>query len=168
MSEHLWQSAGVSLRVVLAAAEGAVRATADDGEELALEDLHIGERVLTFRAGGRQWRAPWYAERGHVWIALEGRTWELVPAEEAADDGADEAGAFRAEITSPMPGKILAVTVAAGDIVEADAALLVMEAMKMETTVRAPAPARVVEVAVQAAEMVGPGQLLLRLEPVEE
>ncbi|MBC7414940.1 MAG: acetyl/propionyl/methylcrotonyl-CoA carboxylase subunit alpha [Herminiimonas sp.] len=41
-------------------------------------------------------------------------------------------------LTAPMPGKIVAVLVAAGDAVEAGAPLVIMEAMKMEHTIAAP------------------------------
>ncbi len=41
-------------------------------------------------------------------------------------------------LTAPMPGKIVAVLVAAGDAVAAGAPLVIMEAMKMEHTIAAP------------------------------
>jgi len=47
--------------------------------------------------------------------------------------GSDEAG----HMTSPMPGKILKVFVACGDEVKKGDSLVVMEAMKMEHTIKA-------------------------------
>ncbi len=41
-------------------------------------------------------------------------------------------------LTAPMPGKIIAVQIAAGDTVEKGDALLTLEAMKMEHTINAP------------------------------
>jgi len=67
-----------------------------------------------------------------------------------------------------MPGKVLQVLVAAGDVVEADGALLLLEAMKMEMTVRATHRCRVVTVRVEAAAMVGPGDTLVELEEAPE
>jgi biotin carboxyl carrier protein len=66
-----------------------------------------------------------------------------------------------------MPGKVLDVLVAAGDRVDAGAPLVLLEAMKMEQTVRSPADARVVQVKVKTDQMVGPGQILVVLEPVD-
>jgi biotin carboxyl carrier protein len=63
-----------------------------------------------------------------------------------------------------MPGKVLEVLVAAGDIVAHDTPLIRMEAMKMEQTIRATAPARVREVRVEAGAMVGPGAVLMVLD----
>jgi biotin carboxyl carrier protein len=40
-------------------------------------------------------------------------------------------------VTSPMPGKIVSVNVAPGDVVEARALLVVLEAMKMEHRIEA-------------------------------
>ena len=55
----------------------------------------------------------------------------------------------------------------AGDIVAAGDALVVLEAMKMETVVRAEVDGRVREVVTRANEQVGAGRALLVLEPVE-
>jgi acetyl-CoA carboxylase carboxyltransferase component len=55
--------------------------------------------------------------------------------------------------------------VAAGDEVEADAPILVLESMKMETVLRAPFRARVRECLVTVGSQVGAGARLLRLEP---
>ncbi len=49
----------------------------------------------------------------------------------------------RREIRAPMPGLLKAVHVAEGDVVERDAALATLEAMKMENELRAPARAKV-------------------------
>ena len=51
---------------------------------------------------------------------------------------AGEAEAEGGRLTAPMPGKIIAVLVAAGAAVEKGAPLLIMEAMKMEHTISAP------------------------------
>src|SRR5690606_28061628 len=50
----------------------------------------------------------------------------------------DEGGAEQGGLTAPMPGKIIALSVKAGDKVKSGDALLVMEAMKMEHTIHAP------------------------------
>ena len=53
-------------------------------------------------------------------------------------------------LKSPMPGRVVKVLVAAGDEVAAGQALLVIEAMKMETEVRAKGPGVVKELFVVA------------------
>ncbi len=53
-------------------------------------------------------------------------------------------------VAAPMPGTVLDVLVEPGDQVEARQALVVLEAMKMETPVAAPFDARVLAVHVSA------------------
>ncbi len=67
-------------------------------------------------------------------------------------------------LLAPMPGMVQAVLAAAGDTVEAGAALLVMEAMKMEHTLRAPFDGVVGEVLASVGTQVESGAVLLRME----
>jgi 3-methylcrotonyl-CoA carboxylase alpha subunit len=60
-----------------------------------------------------------------------------------------------------MPGKIVSVSVAAGDVVEARALLIVLEAMKMEHRIEAPAAGTVEAVHVRTGDIVsGDAQLV--------
>jgi acetyl/propionyl-CoA carboxylase alpha subunit/acetyl-CoA carboxylase carboxyltransferase component len=74
----------------------------------------------------------------------------------------DEGGVVR----SPAPALVVATPLATGDEVEADAPILVLESMKMETVLRAPFRARVRECLVSVGSQVEAGAPLLRLEPV--
>ncbi len=67
-------------------------------------------------------------------------------------------------LTAPMPGKIVAVHVAPGDVVARGAPLLVLEAMKMEHTIVAPAAGTVAEVRFAVGEQVDDGDALLVLD----
>jgi biotin carboxyl carrier protein len=62
--------------------------------------------------------------------------------------------------TAPMPGKVVKVLVAEGDPVSAGQTLLVLEAMKMEHTVRAPADGTLSRLAVSSGDQVDTGALL--------
>ncbi|MXO66999.1 acetyl/propionyl/methylcrotonyl-CoA carboxylase subunit alpha [Altericroceibacterium endophyticum] len=70
-------------------------------------------------------------------------------------------------ILAPMPGKIIAVDVAAGDSVEEGQRLLVMEAMKMEHTLTAPFTGIVTDLPAQQGAQVQVDTLLARIEPAE-
>ena len=67
-------------------------------------------------------------------------------------------------ITAPMPGKIIAVNVAVGDVVKAEGKLIIMEAMKMEMSLEAPRDGVVESVNCAAGELVTDGAVLLELE----
>lgn len=68
------------------------------------------------------------------------------------------------EIKPPMPGKIVAVKVKAGDKVEAGQTLLVLEAMKMQNELGAPGAGTVKEVKVAVGQNVEPKDVLVVLE----
>ena len=74
-------------------------------------------------------------------------------------------GLAAAEITAPMPGKVLKVLVRDGDLVEAGQALVVIEAMKMETTLAAESAALVKHVRVEEGQTVDHGAVLIELSP---
>jgi acetyl-CoA/propionyl-CoA carboxylase biotin carboxyl carrier protein len=65
---------------------------------------------------------------------------------------------------SPMPGAVIAVDVAVGDVVEAGAPLAVVEAMKMEHTLRAPGRGSVTRVAVSPGARVALDAVLVEIE----
>jgi 3-methylcrotonyl-CoA carboxylase alpha subunit len=76
----------------------------------------------------------------------------------AAGDGA---------IVSPMPGKIIALEVSAGDAVTKGQRLLTLEAMKMEHSLTAPFDGKVAELNAAAGAQVSEGALLVRIEKGE-
>jgi 3-methylcrotonyl-CoA carboxylase alpha subunit len=74
-------------------------------------------------------------------------------------------GIHDGEVEAPMPGKITAVEVSAGDRVEKGQRLLTLEAMKMEHSLTAPFDGTVAELNASKGTQVAEGQLLVRLEP---
>ncbi|WMY12220.1 acetyl/propionyl/methylcrotonyl-CoA carboxylase subunit alpha [Paraburkholderia phenoliruptrix] len=67
-------------------------------------------------------------------------------------------------LTAPMPGKVIAVLVEPGTVVEKGTPLIVMEAMKMEHTIGAPAAGMVSEVLYAVGDQVADGAQLLVLD----
>jgi len=67
-------------------------------------------------------------------------------------------------LTAPMPGKVIAVLVEPGAVVEKGTPLIVMEAMKMEHTIGAPTAGKVTEVLYGVGDQVTDGAQLLVLE----
>jgi biotin carboxyl carrier protein len=66
---------------------------------------------------------------------------------------------------APMPGSVVRVAVAEGDVVEAGQVLVVLEAMKMEHAVHAAVAGTVTGVTVAAGDQVETGQSLAVVEP---
>jgi acyl-CoA carboxylase subunit alpha len=93
--------------------------------------------------------------RGTVAFAVVPRF--VVPGTEAPSGG----------LVAPMPGVVLDVRCAPGDVVDANQTLVVLEAMKMEHQVRAPIGGVVAEVRVAKGQHIENGAVLLLLDPVD-
>jgi 3-methylcrotonyl-CoA carboxylase alpha subunit len=78
-----------------------------------------------------------------------------------AGEGHKEAG----RLTAPMPGKVIAYLVKAGDAIKTGQPLAVLEAMKMEHTIAAPRDGTVAELLFAPGDQVSEGGELLTLEP---
>ncbi|WP_216908298.1 acetyl/propionyl/methylcrotonyl-CoA carboxylase subunit alpha [Nocardia noduli] len=103
---------------------------------------------------------------GQLWVAgPSGVSVLREVAEVSVRGGADHVG--DAEIRSPMPGSVIAVPVTSGTVVAAGAAVVVVEAMKMEHTLTAPV-AGTVEILVEAGAQVRLDQPLARIVAATE
>ncbi|HSZ48665.1 MAG TPA: carboxyl transferase domain-containing protein [Streptosporangiaceae bacterium] len=178
----------VSTQRLLATAHGGrPQAQHDPGRPLDLKLRGVAYRVRVARLGPRRFRVGISAgdavhradvelERFDAYsgrIVVNGRRFRLItathgPIHLVEVDGVahrvslDEGGVVR----SPAPALVVATPLAAGDEVEANAPVLVLESMKMETVLRAPFRARVRECLVSVGSQVDAGAPLLRLEPV--
>jgi propionyl-CoA carboxylase alpha chain len=68
-------------------------------------------------------------------------------------------------LLAPMPGSVIAVRAAVGDVVEEGQPILVMEAMKMQHTIAAPYAGTVTELSATAGQQVEAGVVLAVVEP---
>jgi 3-methylcrotonyl-CoA carboxylase alpha subunit len=147
--------ASVTVRV-----DGTHGAVDDRGHRI--EDLVIDGDRLQLRLDGQRVRARVVIDGGVIHVVREGATerW-LLPKVDIAGLGT---GAQSDRITSPMPGQVIAVAVAQGDRVREGAPLVVVEAMKMEHTLRAPKAGRVVLLACKVGDRVEEGVELVKLD----
>lgn len=70
------------------------------------------------------------------------------------------------EITSEFAANVWKVVAKAGDRVEADSVLVILESMKMEISVSSDLAGNVIEVTVQEGQTIAEGQLLARVSIV--
>lgn len=85
------------------------------------------------------------------------------PAPAAAPAPAASTGAGSIAVTSPMPGKILAVKASVGQAVKRGDVVLVLEAMKMENEVVAPEDGTIASIDVAVGAAVEAGDTLATL-----
>jgi len=148
---------------ILAREGSSIRARIDDREVSATFDtVGTGEGRLSI--GERRFHLLGARRMDSIIVTVGPRTYELFAVE---DTRRGSRGLAAPEIVAPMPGKVLRVLVGNGDTVETGQPLVVIEAMKMETTLAAESPAIVKRVCVQAGQMVDHGAVLIELSPNE-
>ena len=109
---------------------------------------------------------------GHVReVVVDGWRFEFVVSdggraalrERATREQAGAAAGGPLRIRAVIPGRVVAIAVAPGDVVAAGQPMLVVEAMKMQNELRAPRDGTIGEIAVAAGSTVERGDLLLVL-----
>ena len=136
-----------------------------DPEPVEVVSLTPGAAVLRWR--GRTERLIWARDGARLWIAAAGVDMTLTDLAHApaktAEDGADD-GVLRASMT----GQVAAVHAAPGETVAPNAALVTLEAMKMEHVQRLRGGGLVAEMLVSKGDQVSAGQVLARLAPAPD
>ena len=97
-----------------------------------------------------------------ILVIIDGKSWAYGSMDPLAV--AAGAGPGGDAILAPMPGAIIRVAAAAGDAVQAGQTLVVMEAMKMEQSLKAPRAGTVATVLVGEGDQVADGDTLVTLE----
>jgi biotin carboxyl carrier protein len=70
------------------------------------------------------------------------------------------------QLRAPMPGKIVTVSVAIGDMVDHGQPVVILEAMKMENELKAPVGGRISKVSAVVGSSVEKNELLIEIEPI--
>ncbi|MBV8179127.1 MAG: ATP-grasp domain-containing protein [Mycobacterium sp.] len=139
---------------------GSTEVRIEDGESRSLQADLTDDR-LTVTLDGL--RSEYIVATGHskIWLAGSGAVAVLEEVREAPVRPDDEQSGD-AELTSPMPGAVVAVSVDDGAEVQAGTVVVTVEAMKMEHALAAPVDG-VVELLVAAGDQVKVGQPLARI-----
>jgi biotin carboxyl carrier protein len=92
----------------------------------------------------------------YIYVFIDGQTYHFEKVEEEQDFSEDGGGSSsdREEIKPPMPGSVVKILVEAGQKVADGDGLIIVEAMKMETTLYASIAGVVKEINVKEAEQV--------------
>ncbi|WP_342132248.1 acetyl/propionyl/methylcrotonyl-CoA carboxylase subunit alpha [Hydrogenophaga sp. OTU3427] len=120
----------------------------------------VSHQVSAVRAGASALDG---APRWQLWVdgvSLWLDDLSLLPRRQGGAGGAGEV------LRAPFNGKVLALHVAAGDVVAQGAPLLVLESMKLEHSLSAPHDLMVVAVHVTPGQQATPGQVLMAFAPV--
>jgi acetyl-CoA/propionyl-CoA carboxylase biotin carboxyl carrier protein len=146
--------------VYLTGTPSAATARVEDGESRSLTASLDGDRLtVTLDALRTEYLVA--ASDGQIWLSGGGRT-AMVEEVREAPVRPDDEHTGDAELTSPMPGSVVAVGVQDGQRVDAGAVVVTVEAMKMEHALTAPVDG-VVELLVAIGDQVKVGQPLARI-----
>jgi len=140
-----------------------------DGRSHAVDLIRIDGAVasLRFVEDGRSFHVSYDRGRNRHWrIGVGDRefTLEVLTPVEAIDVSAAAEKGGASIVVAPIPGKVVAVNVAAGDVIEPGKPLVVLEAMKMENELTAGHAGRVTAVRVAPGDTVEAGTVLVELE----
>lgn len=101
--------------------------------------------------------------KGQLWVHFQGRTfvYENPLQKKFGKKGAGKAKS--GEILAPMPGKVTKILKKEGDSIETGDVVLVMEAMKMEYTLKADVSGKIETLSCKAGDQVALGKLLVKI-----
>ena len=102
--------------------------------------------------------------QGKLWIHAFGRTFVVDPNLGKSFGKANSAKAHTGDVISPMPGKITKILVNPDASVVAGSVVLVMEAMKMEYTLKAGVSGKVESIHCAVGDQVALGKVLLKMK----
>ena len=134
------------------------------GTRVPVEIVHHRGGQLTVNVAGKT-VTPAHGDgtrlhSGSIAIMHDGETWVIAPFDPFSV--ADAQGVSTDRVTAPMPGKIVQLLVKPGDTVKRGQALAILEAMKMEHTLKAAGDAHVESVEAAAGEQVTEGAVIVR------
>ena len=156
-----WRTAGKDIEVHL-------------DESADQKSLRIGDREFPFSVKERETNSgaieingrtvPFFAHRKRrelsIWI--DGHTYRLEAVENTG--GAEHASANSGEVRAQMPGKVLRIDVRVGDAVAERQTLVIMESMKMESSLVAAKAGTITAVHCEPGQTVDMGDLLLEIQ----
>ncbi len=102
--------------------------------------------------------------KGKLWYHVDGRTHSYSPHLQTHGAGKKSSPSNPNEITAPMPGKIIKLFKKEGDSVKPGDTVVVMEAMKMEYTLKVHHSMVVRKILCQENETVELGERLVKME----
>lgn len=137
-----------------------------------LEFQRISDRKISLSVNGRQVNA-WVEKTGQgKTVVLNGQRYFVLDKDAQAQAGGRSKksgpGMEPTTVTPPMPAIVIQVPVSQGDLVEKGDTIVVVSAMKMETSLKAPYGGKITRIGVGEGDKVMPGDILVDIEKITD
>ena len=152
---HCWQCEGEHYTVVVSFSPAGGWAVKVNGQATPVSDIAIAESSVTLTQGDQNTTVSVYSNGASVTAITPALTLPLSQSDYAVAEADDH------DLTAPMNGRVVTVMVTDGQAVEEGEPLVVLEAMKMEQTIRAPHSGIIDQILHQAGSLVEEGAALL-------
>ncbi len=148
--------------------DSALRATID-GSEYQVDYSVVSDHQLYLKVDGKAVNAFVSDTGDGKFIVINGISYQVQDADLLAQLPKKKGGnsLLPTEITPQTPSVVVSVLVKTGDSVEKGQGIVVLSAMKMETTLNAPFSGKVTAVNAAEGDKVSPGDILVDIEKTE-
>jgi biotin carboxyl carrier protein len=142
--------------------------SAINGTDLNLQAFSIAKNISTVRINGKTFKAYSAADDNKSYVTINGNcfVFDKVKDEEKSYGDTGGSSANIDVVKPPMPGSIVKIIVEKGQTVKEGDGLIIVEAMKMETTLYSSIDGIVTEINVKPGEQVDSDKALLIIEKI--
>ena len=130
--------------------------------------MRINEVDYSVRIDGVDHKVQAQLMKGTLWVHANGRTFTMDTGAGRKSRKRAGAGGSSDTVAAPMPGKVTKILVQLGTEIKAGQAVLVMEAMKMEYTLKSDIAGTIDSVSCAVGEQVALGKVLVKIKPAAE
>ncbi len=120
---------------------------------------------IKIRHNGIDHKATVQVVKETLWVHYKGRTFAVEARASSRKSRKAGAGVSSDKVFAPMPGKVIKIFVNLGQEIEKGQAILVMEAMKMEYTLKAELSGKIAQIECCIEDQVVLGKMLVKIEP---
>ncbi len=121
-------------------------------------------RKLIIENNGKKLEGYAQIIQGKLWVHHQGQTYTTESTKGTRKRKSVEGKSSTSQVIAPMPGKVTKIFVVADQPIEIGQAVVVMEAMKMEYTLKSEMSTSVEKILVKVGDQVQLGQVLVRFK----
>lgn len=122
---------------------------------------------ITVRHQGVDQKADVQIIKETLWVHYNGRTFAVEASAPGSKRKKSSLAGSSDQVLAPMPGKVTKILVKVGQEIAKGQAVLVMEAMKMEYTLKAEIAGKIARIDCAPLDQVALGKALVKIEPAK-